>query len=73
MIKQGDCLKKNTARGRKRRMKMFCYECADKVEVTTDKNIVNELLRDGRAIIDVIATHKKRIFVLVRILQRGAH
>ena len=27
----------------KRRMKMFCYECADKVEVTTDKNIVNEL------------------------------
>lgn len=44
---------------------MFCFECADKVEVTTDKNIVNELLRDGWAIIDVIATHKKEYLFLL--------
>ena len=46
-------------------MKMICFECADKVEVTTDKNIVNALLEEGWAIIDVISTYKKEYLFLL--------
>ena len=44
---------------------MFNISLASKVEVTTDKNIVNELLRDGWAIINVIATYKKEYLFLL--------
>lgn len=52
---------------------MICYEYADKVEITTDKNIVNALLDEGWAIADVIPTYKKEfLFLLARYDERRA-
>ena len=44
---------------------MFNISLASKVEVTTDKNIVNELLNDGWAIVDVLVTYKKDFLFLL--------
>lgn len=50
---------------------MICFECAEKVEVTTDKNIVNTLLGEGWAIVDVLPTYKKEyLFLLARYDER---
>ena len=50
---------------------MISYECADKVEITTDKNIVNTLLSEGWAIVDVLPTYKKEyLFLLARYDER---
>ena len=42
------------------------FNFADKIEVTTDKNLVNALLKEGWFLVDVVATFKKEYsFLLV--------
>lgn len=44
---------------------MINYNLAEKVEVTTDKNLVNTLLKEGWFLVDVVPTFKKEYSFLL--------
>lgn len=44
---------------------MINYNLAEKVEVTTDKNLVNALLKEDWLLVDVVPTYKKEYLFLL--------